>query len=203
MSCSHESKWRERGWTTSQRGAGLSQLETGLKIWEQTEPGWDTAMGWRNVTHAINELPVCLPKWWLRENALGHRHLGQTTNPCPLPPPLSASPPRWAQSGWEEELSPEASLAPSHSPISSDTHSRAINKLEACPLRSARALQSSSRHRDYRLIPHHSTVAEVRADMRYCQQSLSSKESSLQCSDRYHMGRPRFNWKTIIRISAL
>ncbi len=69
------------GRTTSQRGAGLSQLGTGLKICEQTELGWDTEMGWRNVTHAINELPVCLPKWWLRENALGHRHLGRITNP--------------------------------------------------------------------------------------------------------------------------
>lgn len=51
---------------------------------------------------------------------------------CPLPPPLSDGPPRWAPSGWEEESSSKAntSLAPSHSPISSDTHSSAINKLE-------------------------------------------------------------------------
>lgn len=90
----------------------------------------------------------------------------------PLPPPLSASPPRWVQSGWDEDSSPKAntSLAPSHSPISSDTHSGAINKLEACPLRSTRALQSSSRHWDYSLITHHSTAVEVKADLKYRQQ---------------------------------
>lgn len=70
----------------SQRGAGLSQLVTGLKICEQTELGLGTEMGWRNVTHAINELPVCLPKRWLHENALGHGHLGRITSPQPSAP---------------------------------------------------------------------------------------------------------------------
>lgn len=134
-------------------------------IWEHT------VMGWRNVTHAINELPVCLPKGWLRENALGHRHLGWITNLLPsAPAAVCYSPPRWTPSGWEEEFSPEASLAPSHNPISSNTHSSAINKLEACPLRSTRALQSSSRHWDFCLIKYHSTAVEVKANFKYCQQ---------------------------------
>lgn len=68
-------------------GGGCSHSwGTGPKIWEQPELGWDTEMGWRNVTHAINELPVCLPKWRLSGNALGHRHLGRITNPLPSAP---------------------------------------------------------------------------------------------------------------------
>lgn len=77
-------------------------------------------------------------------------------------------PPRWTQTGWTEDFSPEARLVPSHNPISSNTHSTAINKPEACPLRSARALQSSGRHRDFCLIKYHSTTVEVKANFTNC-----------------------------------
>ena len=206
----YDSGWHKRtGWTATvnanggdgvsyeSKGAELSQLGTGLKIWEQTELGWDTAMGWRNVTHAINELPVCLPKRWLRENGLGHRHLGRITNP--LPPPLSAGPPRWVQSGWEAESSPETSLAPSHSPISSDTHGSAIYKLEACPLRSTRALQSSSRHWDYRLITSHSTAVEVKADFKYCQK-WCWKEPEQYGSQSWKLYKVSQRWTATIQV---
>lgn len=67
-------------WGEGERGGALTagdrpkDLRT---VWTRL----DTEMRWRNVTHAINELPVCLPKWRLSENALGHRHLGRITNP--------------------------------------------------------------------------------------------------------------------------
>lgn len=92
----NENKWCE---VQVKGGAELSQLGSGLRIWEQTELGRDTVMGWRNVTHAIKELPVCLQKWRPHENALGHRHLRPIANPLP-----SASPPGGAQSGWKSTL---------------------------------------------------------------------------------------------------
>lgn len=66
---------------------------------------------------------------------------------------LPALPPRWTlvQSGlvWRKILPLRQTSPPCHNPISSNTHSRAKNKLEACPQRSSRALQSSRRHPDF------------------------------------------------------
>lgn len=61
-------------------------------------------------------------------------------------------------------------LVLSHSTVSSDTHTGTINKLGACPRRSPRALQRSSRRWDYHLITQHSTAFELKADCKWWQQ---------------------------------
>lgn len=81
-------------WAVSYNSLGevISAFRTGLKIREHTELGRDIEMGWRNVTLAINELPVCLLKRRLRENVLNCRHLGRFITHCPLHPAAARKP---------------------------------------------------------------------------------------------------------------
>lgn len=125
-------------WGGGQRGqrdgGGPSQLGTGYKIWGRAELGWDTAMRWRNVTHAVNELPVCLPKWRLHENASGHPHLGWITKPLPSAPTAACWLSEMSSVWWGGRVfSWGQPRPPSHSSISSNTHSWAINKCGGLP----------------------------------------------------------------------
>lgn len=95
-------------------------------------------------------------------------------------PLLPALPPRWTlvQSGlvWRKILLLRQTSPPCHNPISSNTHSRAKNKLEACPQRSSRALQSSRRHPDFCPDKYHSAAAEMNLST-----ADSGAESSAWC----------------------
>lgn len=127
-------------------------------------------MGWRNVTHGINELPVCLPKRRCVKTPWVIAILTRLQMHCPLPPPLSTRRPGWAQSGLEKESSKEKHKPrpPATAPFPQTPTTWAINKLKVCPLGSAGALPSSSRHQC--LITHHSTAVKVKVDLKYCRQ---------------------------------
>lgn len=112
----------QTSWTSAMRtnGGGVNEVGGGAepfkigRAWRSEEKvGSNTEMGWRNVTHAVDELPVCLPKWRLRENTLVRCHLVGIAN---APPSAACSTSQMNSgsvwSGLEEDPSPEADLAP-------------------------------------------------------------------------------------------